>query len=836
MAADAVLRGPVAHLGLAQRLRDADDAGDTSPATAAAGYGEVADALMASPYAPHAARIRARQADALHAAGDAAGAVAAELSVMAAALSSGDPGQALIVAHRLGDRQAEVPEHLVRAVRAMSALAAYEHDPNATLDTAAEMFDATKPLDPYRLEASALFAEHATASRRHDLIAERIPLLADVADTAALDDAGRLANARLRACIADATGDWGDLAREARTGYPPRVAALLLARYGRHLAMTQQPEAAIERYNDAIERACEASAYADAADWLFAIRLIRIRYGIGVLTGDINDLYRLALALRAAGNDSVMPAPFSPRERALSALHDNDLPEALEALYRYRWRSVTLASWADEQEADARLGELYEAAGEPLQAIGHFLAAGEADKLKELAERLPDATLPLPVPADLPGRPPWERAAAFAFAGDAADFLTDSVAVQWAAAALAEITEPKPVPVLTRDPSLDACTAFGRLSDATTEGQAHRFLELASAWVKREPDHYRYSDEAHAGALVGIAIAHPRLRPVAVDQMCQVLIADQRMGGIVLSRGRTCLRAEPAIVAARCGPAVGDGNVRAALAIVLSGADMTAVIPLAQEHLDAVAKPRTHLPGHYDYSGGWQEIAVLSIALDPVGRARLADTMIAVIEDREDVGWNRGLALEALAAIGRHLDDAHRDCCFPVALAAARGEQDGSAGDDLFTTGPLNRVRTGLGPGTLRYNGLLAAAALAHAPGQYAAVVALAQELMPHAGAHEANRIAGALVLLPAGQAGLDPLALAAHGSEWIRALAAAVWCTTGGQPTLLGLRLAADSSVHVRRTLAAHLPDRSVFDEPRAILLNDIRRSVRTVIRGGPA
>jgi len=388
---DAVLQGPVAYLGLAQRLRDADNARNTDPVAAAAGYEATADALAASPYAPHAPLLRARQAEALVAAGDVAGGVEVELAVMAAGLSSGDPRQALSVANRLAAQRPDVPDHLVRAVNTLAALAAYEHDSDASLAAAAETLDATEPLDPFRLEAATLFAEHAIASRHPNLIRDRTRVLAAIADTANLDDPGKLTEARLRACIADATGDWADLARAARTSYPPRVGALLLARHGRHLAITQQPEAGIERYDEAIEKACQVHAYADAADWLFAIRLIRIRYGIDLVTGDLNEYSRLAVALRAAGNDSVIPAPFSPRERVLSALLDARYPDALEALHRYRWRSVTIASWADEHEAERRLGELYTEVHEPLDAIDHFVAAGEVDQLKKLAERLPTA-------------------------------------------------------------------------------------------------------------------------------------------------------------------------------------------------------------------------------------------------------------------------------------------------------------------------------------------------------------------------------------------------------------------------------------------------------------
>jgi hypothetical protein len=356
---------------------------------------------------------------------------------------------------------------------------------------------------------------------------------------------------------------------------------------------------------------------------------------------------------------------------------------------------------------------------------------------------------------------------------------------------------------------------------------------LASPWIERGPDQYRRTDEAQAEALTRIARAHPPLRTVTVEQMCHALLVDQRMGGIVLSRGGESLAAEPDIVAATCEPAAAEGHIRAALALVLAGTGTTAVVPLARQYLDSIEQPHIHQPGHHELSGGWQDEAILSIALSPAERARFAHAMIAIIEDQEDLGWNKELALEALATVARYLDDADRDLCLPAALAIAHSELDQSAADRMLSRAHrLNRIRADIGADTLRHSGLLAAGALAHTSVQYADVVTLAYELMPQAGPQEANRIARALAFLPANQAGLDPVNLAAHGSEWIRALAAVVWSTTGGQPSELGSRLAADPSAHVRRTLASHLPSTSQYDELRVLLLNDVRRSVRTAIR----
>ena len=104
---------------------------------------------------------------------------------------------------------------------------------------------------------------------------------------------------------------------------------------------------------------------------------------------------------------------------------------------------------------------------------------------------------------------------------------------------------------------------------------------------------------------------------------------------------------------------------------------------------------------------------------------------------------------------------------------------------------------------------------------------------MPTASPHQANRLANALSLLPeAGRALLDPRSLAAHESDWIRSLAAVLWCASDGQRPQVGRRVAADPSGTVRRSLASHLPDKPQYEDLRNKLGHDIRRSVRTALK----
>ena len=227
-----------------------------------------------------------------------------------------------------------------------------------------------------------------------------------------------------------------------------------------------------------------------------------------------------------------------------------------------------------------------------------------------------------------------------------------------------------PVPSLTASPALEACKAFGHLAGATSEEQTRRFLDHAAPWVEREPNHYRHTDAAHAEALIAIAGAHPALRPEAVSQMCRALIAGQCMAQIVLSAGAqppsgACLR----LRAVRRGSQQwqhlrGAGNV-------VAGTDPAPAVPAARKMLDAAATPRTRIPGHTEFTGGWQETASLTRVLQPADRARLGDAMTAVVTGTEEPGWNRQQALAALATVGRHLSDADRQRLFPAALQAA---------------------------------------------------------------------------------------------------------------------------------------------------------------------
>ncbi|MFC8663973.1 restriction endonuclease [Streptomyces sp. NPDC057199] len=248
-AAQALLRGPVAHLGLEADLAAADEVRDRDPVTAATAFAKIAEQLEKTLYAPHAAALRRQQSAALHAAGDHDAAVRVDLAVMSADLADGRVFAARSVIVRLVDDRVEADEALLRTVNVLGAVAEFEFEHTFTLDGVASYVDELQPGDPSALQAVTTFAEHAIAARRVGLVRDRAGALQAIAATADRSPAGLLHAARLRACLADAdpTGNsWQQLTRRARREYPTPVVGLLLARHGRFLAAAGNGEDAVE--------------------------------------------------------------------------------------------------------------------------------------------------------------------------------------------------------------------------------------------------------------------------------------------------------------------------------------------------------------------------------------------------------------------------------------------------------------------------------------------------------------------------------------------------------------------------------------------------------------
>jgi hypothetical protein len=822
--ADAVLRGPVAHLGLQDKLRRASELRTEQPSESADIFADVADRLEAAGFRPHAAVVRDLEAAALQLAGRRNEEAWVRIALGWRQLAAGDAFSAKVQVREVLQRS-DQPDDVRRCLEALAAAVGVQSEYHVKLEDLVEAFDALHPTDRHFVDAALVLSEHAIARRRPDLVSSRAGRLREAADSLPATVEGERDAARLRMCIADSTGEWEPFASSARITYSPSTTPWILARHARHLALEPDAEASISRYLDAIERACIEGLNDDAADWLYAMRDVRV--WAGMVDGNINDPHRHAQALRAAGSGTVLRESYPARERGLNQLRERKWPDALESLHRYVWRAAVVADLGGEVEGNELLGDVFRATGRMLEAMRHYVISGQSKKLESLAASLPEQSID--VSTDFLTPRPWERAAAYKFVEMAADLIADPTAVDWCTAALHEVlTGSPPSRPFAANPWLAAFLAFGRLSTLASEDQAARFIEYAAPLVAREPKHYRFTDEAHMRALIGIARQHPGLAPQAMEQLLSALATDQRMADIVLSEADDLLRAHPDRTVELVKDAAKDGNFHAALAVVIAGGATAAAVSEARRRFDAATAPRERKPGVLTFGTLLPDTALLVTVLPGEDRVRFARTMLERAGDDEDTPHNRQDALLALRPIASDLADDVRDELFESVVPFAEGKVEASQ-QPLFpgSDDPLARFRFSLGDVSLKNAGLLAAAALAHSPDQAQQVHRVATRNLRQADDAGANVIAHALGALPREDLEMTPAEMARHPNEWLRALGAVVWAESPNDEEI-GLELARDSSPRVRRSLAANLTSDVRLAGVRAILSVDPRRSVR--------
>jgi hypothetical protein len=181
---------------------------------------------------------------------------------------------------------------------------------------------------------------------------------------------------------------------------PGRHAALISAREARRRCLESRAEEALEGWRDAVNDAILAGLTDAAADWLYSIRALNVRYG--PWTTELDEEHRLAQALNATGSGQLLYRSRDPREAAMSALVGEKPIEAVLEARRWLTDAVITGSWADEEDALSFLGDLYQDNSEPLLAASYFQRAGDDKKLTDLASQVGDLLLPLGPLRDAP--------------------------------------------------------------------------------------------------------------------------------------------------------------------------------------------------------------------------------------------------------------------------------------------------------------------------------------------------------------------------------------------------------------------------------------------------
>ncbi|MGP2441366.1 hypothetical protein [Streptomyces sp. JW3] len=820
--AQALLRGPVAHLGLDGDLAAADQARQENPATAAAAYGRIAEQLEQTLYRPYARALRARQAAALHAAGDPDAAVRVDMARMARDLVEDRAFEARATLIRLAEEQVEADDALIRTVNTLGSLAEFEFEHRVTLDDVAAHLDAQLDDDPSVLQAATLFAEHALAERRTELVTQRAQLFTAIAEMSGPSD---LDTARLQACLADAdpTGDaWRELYRTARHTYPIPVRGLLAARRARFLATTADMHGAVDGYYDAVELALAARTHQDAGEWLAAQRLVLSRSAQALSEREkIFSAHGFEQVLRQASRDSVLPAIQDTRASAMFDMVREKFHDARQHLLQYRRRAVAMGSWGHQNEAEQLLARLHMNVGNTTAAMTHLMNSGAAGTAKAVSTFIPDLpaqALDWPAPEDLAGRPVWERACAFAITERMADALTDTSARTWIDAALKEAATEA-----ARGAGLATLTdaawgALAKLAPAAIPAQAQHTASLADPAAA--PARFTTA-RAHAWALAAVSEAHGTQAPAAVERLARAVLSNSDLISTVVSHGEDLFRRHPQIVAQACTAPARQGSLDALRLLLLAGAEPVVCREVIAGRLgrDPGAEP-----GDRPQLGPAELVLLGEQVLPPTVLTPWAPRLAAQVQEPTGQGGQRWV-LDAMTVAASALPRDQQQPYVDLAFRAARGELAAGQGEELTREHPLDRFRFRTGPSLLPQQSLVSAARLAGTdPDTAGSIVTLALTQLRNATDAEARLIARALNHLAPRL--LPPLTtLAVHHQPWIRCLATSLSNADSTGLSLCRNLLADDPDWRVRVNLARNLPDGHSL---LARMRQDVNRQVR--------
>ena len=796
--ADSLLRGPIRSLGLASELRAAEIAESSHPGEAAMRYKRIADQLDRHRFGGHANEMRKRQAKVLRTAGNLDDSFICWFEIARREAEDG-----LVSPYPLGLREIrEFVDHLSASDQAKFAavdgLAVWYEDPERGLEGLRAGGEALLSLaDPFAARAWVWLAEASLIDGSAEQSLALIPTLDRLAAEASADDETAV---RLRLAVADASGDWASLAREAGTGrLDPKRSALVHARYGRWLAWHGDPDGAVDAYHRTVVSATNADIPGDVVQALLSVNLVRQRYG--PLGDEAMNGPQLARAID--GTRTCLGGRRDALRAALSALHGKSAADAQLSLRRYLWESRMGGHLQAERHAHDLLGGLYARLGLLPAGIHHLIRAGNADMTSELAG---STTKLVEVGSELDSPAPWVRATALRVLAAQADVLTPE-AVHRHVPSLIRMSRGVRQSPFGAQVGLEAIRALSEMALQIPPSDVEAVLELLSNLIDREPGHYRPSDEMVPKALYFLYIAHP---------------VHRRKVGLLLARciGVEELAARTCMYLLGLGPAGRDlmpdlrvlarqGN-RASIQVLASLNDTEpCVIAEAEQRVESLLAIEP-VRGRTTWTIGGLDIhaSALALLLPQNRREALARHWLRLGQDDSDLEVNRACAIDGITLLARSLPDEMCLELFDSVFALLDPAAPMSAADlfDRQTLHPLSRFRVSLGTGALPQSAIGACAALA-TTSEHAEVIV--RSTLAWLGSSDQGRLQAAQVALTNLRPGLlplDPQLLSSHPSSAIRQAAVLIWARNPKRDARQGWRFIADGDKAVRAELAGAL------------------------------
>jgi hypothetical protein len=577
-AVEALLRGPVRALKLQKVLLEAETAID--PAVRAAAYARLAEALASGPYQAFARSMREREAEALLAAGEVAAACHLWLDIAGELV---ELGLAPPRPHALFRVREHAPDgdSVISARRdATEAFVNWYIDGTTGCEALRDSLEQLRAThDAWMPRVAMWWAECCLVDER---FADVEAAASDLGALAALsDDEGTAV--RLRIVIAEATGDWAALAREAQTGQlSQRDCGLVLARHGRLLAWTGDPEGALDRYRQAMQPLMEDGLDGDVRACLHSIWRVQVTYG-----PDTDAELTRQLIQTVRGGRSRFGEAYDARRSALEELHDRDWREAHSELRRVVWEARVSGHLDAELDGRKLLGDLYAATGEPAAAQGNYIRAARHKEAAAMAALVGD---PPSIDAELQAGAPWMVAAALAVLAEDGDRRTADETAMLAPLVLGLVHGRRQTPF---GPQVwqQAFSGLAGIALQLTDDVATEVLDLIEPLVPRNPNHGRLIDDQILAILANLYDSKPdargRVRRLLLLGLEHEGVAAGAMDLIIARAGDDGALRE--LISERAE----SGDRRAALVLACAGIDHPEAMSAAEEHARAfLARPQ----------------------------------------------------------------------------------------------------------------------------------------------------------------------------------------------------------------------------------------------------
>lgn len=810
---EAVLRGPVKALGLQNDLRAAE--GSSDPHVQATSYRALADALRLSPYRSLARSMRQREASALIETGEVDEACSVWLALAVDQIDAGLAPPGPVSLFRVRDRLSDAKPQIAARYRAVQARLLWLTNPIAGLDALESGYrELAEAQDPWFPRAALWWAEAALVEEHFsDVEQGRERLLEAIA--AADDEA---LTVRLRLVLAEVSGDWTLLVREARVGLlAAEDAGLVHSRLGRILAWNGDPSGSIDSYRQALEPLMRAGLEGDSRAVLESIWRAQVSYG------PLEDADTTALLLPTFTEGRTrLGDRYDPRESALEYLHSENWSSAHAEVKRLIWEARISGHFDRELRARQLLGDVYARTGDHAAAVGNYIRSGNN---KEAAREGTFLASPLNVLPELHTGAPWVVATALSVVHVDGDRRSMEDAALIARRAL-ELGRGMPQSLLGPQVNTQALAALAGLVIQIPDDVALAVLESLATLIVREPDTSRRTDESMLQLLAGFYDYHPSLKARARDALL-LATSQSVVGGDVIDvlAARVASDTELEVELQHRSD---RGELSASLALVYAGVSVPSVVSYVESMVDAFLErdePETTNVLRIDTSVG--NVGVLARLADPTRQAMVADALIRRATNARDIELHRAAALRGLYNLSDQLGDTQRDGLLLRCLQLADPASALSDLDAFFrqTQHPLSATRILLGAGELHRWALLGAARMARIADQMTLVVPFLESLLLSGDDADLIVAAQLLQLLHAG--GVDPLAvqsMAGHSSAHVRAAAASIVSSMEHPEHELCMKLAGDSDSVVRLRMALGLARVAAHDDA---LANSIRQSL---------